>query len=124
LLYSAIVTLQSSQLIITGTNSADAIRISASGSQVVAAVNGMRRAFAAKDVKSIVVNAKSGNDLLRNDTTLPSTLTGGSGNDTLKGGPNDDALFGGGGNDLLRPGDGNNTGAVDLASDALDYRDA
>src|SRR4051812_28957796 len=89
-LFAASIVLQSTQLIITGTNSADVIRISSAGANVIAIANGMTRTFAAKTVKSIIVNAKSGDDLIRNDTNLPSTYNGGAGNDTLKGGTNDD----------------------------------
>jgi Ca2+-binding RTX toxin-like protein len=51
------------------------------------------------DINKVIVNAGDGDDVIRNLTSLPSTLNGGAGNDTLYSGPGDDVLSGGDGDD-------------------------
>ena len=52
-------------------------------------------------VDKILFNGGGGNDVFRNDTSVPSQAHGGEGDDTLRGGSADDRLDGGLGNDLL-----------------------
>lgn len=65
--------------------------------------------FAYGTVAKIVVNAKGGNDTVKNNTRFASTLNGGLGNDYLQGGTGADSLSGGDGNDQLLGGLGNDT---------------
>ena len=67
--------------------------------------------FPRGDVARIVVDGGAGNDAIRIDEsngvfedTIPTTLAGGSGNDTLAGGSGAEMLLGGRGNDSI---DGN-----------------
>jgi hypothetical protein len=53
------------------------------------------------NVKSLEVNAGGGNDTVRNNTWLPSTIFGGAGDDWLIGGAGRDMLIGWTGNDTL-----------------------
>jgi Ca2+-binding RTX toxin-like protein len=63
--------------------------------------------FALADVKSIVVNAGSGNDVVdvggtrRHALKIASTIDGGDGNDRLLGGNANDVITGGAGNDYI-----------------------
>lgn len=58
------------------------------------------------NVTSLYVDAYGGNDTVRNNTGLPSTLHGGWGNDTVSGGSGNDTLIGWVGDDVLEGGDG------------------
>ncbi|MFG0291079.1 MAG: hypothetical protein ACF8CQ_23130 [Rhodopirellula sp. JB044] len=64
-------------------------------------------------VTSIKVTGGRGDDTIHNETSLPSILEGGQGNDELTGGMGFDQLFGGDGDDLL---DGGNDSVVDELS--------
>jgi Ca2+-binding RTX toxin-like protein len=66
----------------------------------------------AAGVSAIVVATGDQNDRITQNTSLPSRLMGGNGNDTLTGGPGDDVLIGEGGADTL-------TGKA--GSDTADY---
>src|SRR5205823_170387 len=63
--------------------------------------------FNAADVKSIVVNAGKGNDVvdvggsIRHRLSIPSTIDGGDGNDYLAGGNGNDVITGDAGKDML-----------------------
>jgi hypothetical protein len=52
-------------------------------------------------VKQIVVYAGAGDDFVQNNTAIPSTIDGGSGNDVLDGGAGKDIIFGGAGDDII-----------------------
>lgn len=56
---------------------------------------------------SITIHAGSGDDTVYNDTNLPMTAEGGSGNDFITGGGESDVLRGGDGNDYMRGRGGN-----------------
>ncbi|MEZ6102613.1 MAG: calcium-binding protein [Pirellulaceae bacterium] len=60
-------------------------------------------------VRSLNISTKGGSDLVNNNTNLPSTMYGGTGNDTLNGGSARDVIFGDAGNDTL-----NGNGGRDL----------
>jgi Ca2+-binding RTX toxin-like protein len=55
----------------------------------------------AAGVSSIVVSTGDQNDRITQNSSIPSRLMGGSGNDTITGGPGDDVLIGEGGADTL-----------------------
>ncbi len=101
--------LSNGQLIVNGTDSADTIRLTLSGSNLLARRGSSTLTFSASKVTGIVVNAIGGNDVVTNSTGKPSRLLGGAGNDSLTGGSGDDVLIGGTGNDSLDGGDNNDT---------------
>lgn len=57
-------------------------------------------------ISSIDVNAGSGNDTVRNQTDLPSTIDGGNGDDVIVGGTGNDVIKPGGGRDSVDAGAG------------------
>lgn len=64
-------------------------------------------AFERSDIDRIVFLGNTGNDTFWNDTTLPSILDGGSGNNVLYGGDATDYILAGPGNDVLVGNGGN-----------------
>ena len=127
-LLSASVTLGSSgTLTITGTDSADKIRISLESTDTTkldVIVNGATSTFALSSVKAVSVNAGAGNDdveviELNGPVNIPMTMLGGAGNDTLVGGSGNDCLVGGAGNDVLAGEGGNDTLIGGLGTDRL-----
>jgi len=53
-------------------------------------------------VKALDIDVKGGNDIVNNNTALPSTIYGGAGDDTINGGSARDDIYGQQGNDTLR----------------------
>jgi RTX calcium-binding nonapeptide repeat (4 copies) len=82
--------------------------------------------FARSDIARIVVDGGSGNDAIRVDEsngvfedTIPTTLAGGSGNDTLAGGSGAETLLGGRGNDSIDGNRGADTGLLGPGADTF-----
>ena len=84
-------------------------------------------------IKKLIINGRRGNDFIRVRVNLPTTISGGSGddqliggsgNDSILGGPGDDEIVGGAGNDLLNGEDGADTlsggKGTDLSLDLTD----
>lgn len=110
-------------LTLTGTGGADTLVVTQSGGTLFAE----GQSFSAAAVARVVITGLGGNDVIRNRTSEPATLLGGTGNDALHGGPagdraygghgadalygyaGPDVLFGGGGTDSLAGGAGTNT---------------
>jgi Ca2+-binding RTX toxin-like protein len=112
-------------VIVNGTNHADTIQITGSGTGFTVAglpaqvtVQGSEGAN-----DQLVVNALGGNDsvsaagLAANVTRL--TVDGGTGNDTLVGSDGDDMLIGGDGNDIITGGRGNDTAFLGAGNDTF-----
>jgi Ca2+-binding RTX toxin-like protein len=80
-----------------------------------------QRIFAGREnkVKSIVVNALGGNDLITNSTAKKSILRGGTGNDVIKGGRGQDELRGQAGKDTISDVSGFNRIFGDAGNDVL-----
>jgi Ca2+-binding RTX toxin-like protein len=104
-------------LMVKGTKGSDkiALRLKAGDSGVLEVDAGddgsAEFSFRRADVARIVVDGRAGSDAIRIDEangvfedTIPTTLAGGSGNDTLSGGSGAEMLLGGSGNDSI---DGN-----------------
>ena len=87
--------------------------------------NGRHKLFNVSQVNSIKANLGNGNDLFEIDQrngqiTKPTTILGGSGNDTLFGGGGVDSIDGGNGNDVLRGQAGNDLLKGGIGNDNLD----
>lgn len=89
---------------IVGTSLNNQIRISGS-STVRVEMDGQKFEFARAGIRQILVEAGAGNDMVRNDTSLPMEAYGESGNDTIYGGVGIDRIYGGEGADRLFGGD-------------------
>lgn len=98
--------LQLGVLTITGSDQADNIAVTKSGSNL--RVSGVATTFAASKVTSVVVNAGGGDDTVDlGAVTVSTQVFGGAGNDSLTGGSGKDSLKGESGNDVLRGNGGN-----------------
>ena len=75
---------------VRGTAAADSIIISHSGTSIVVRVNSETKHFDAASVKAVSVLGQGGDDRIEMRAGLPSTLSGGDGDDTLIGGPGPD----------------------------------
>src|SRR5688572_14337932 len=98
-------------LTVTGSNNADNVALSISGTNLVVRENGVNRNFTLSQVKQIRVLGQGGNDVvaLAADITVRAILEGGTGDDKLTGGKGSYTISGNDGNDLLDggAGDGN-----------------
>jgi Ca2+-binding RTX toxin-like protein len=141
-------TLTDGELLVTGTESKDAIVVTlAEGGEgadgtLRVSVNKEQSSFPADAVKTITINALGGNDKITvsekiasfykgvtvdagagNDSVTTGSgndvVVGGAGNDTLAGGDGDDFVFGGDGNDKLTGGDANDYLDGGAGNDAL-----
>ncbi|HRK29789.1 MAG TPA: calcium-binding protein [Tepidisphaeraceae bacterium] len=79
-------------LSVVGGPGGDQMSVERSGNLVRARLNNQLQTFAASQVKRIWANGFGGNDRIENKTPLPSTLVGGSRNDTLVGGSGQDRI--------------------------------
>ena len=68
-------------LSVVGTRADDQISISVSGSKIVAKLNAATIGFAAAKVKRIFIAGARGSDVIRNDSSLPCTVLGSTGDD-------------------------------------------
>jgi Ca2+-binding RTX toxin-like protein len=120
-------------LTIKGTNAADAIALRQSAVQrgvlqVDVGDDGTADVeFNTADLAAIIVKAGNGDDTVRIDEsngvfsdTIPTTLSGGNGNDSLTGGSGAGTLHGGNGNDKLAGGNGDETLFGDNGNDSID----
>jgi Ca2+-binding RTX toxin-like protein len=115
-----------SLLTITGTSKADKIVINQNDTVISYVLNGVATTVPSSTVSSIAVDCQGGNDTVvmskgdgTNAVRVPTSVSGGNGNDQLKGGLNNDTLGGGNGNDLLVGNDGNDSLVGGLGSDNL-----
>ncbi|MCX7423630.1 MAG: calcium-binding protein [Planctomycetia bacterium] len=100
--------LQTGVLTITGSNQDDNIVVTKTGTKL--AVSGVTATFTASSVRSIVVNAGGGDDTVDlTAVSVPTKVSGGTGNDSLTGGSGNDTLMGEDGNDMLRGNAGNDS---------------
>jgi Ca2+-binding RTX toxin-like protein len=99
-------TLDAGLLLIEGTSGNDQIAVTLKEGDVRVNVNGDTNTFSLKNVDSLRVYGRRGDDDIRCDLDIKSRLFGGSGGDTLVGGDLRDKLFGGAGDDVLSGGAG------------------
>ncbi|HEX7311096.1 MAG TPA: hypothetical protein VF232_07940 [Gaiellaceae bacterium] len=125
-------TLAHGVLAVKGTEAADtiALRLKAGTPgvlQVDVGDNGSADAsFERASIARITVDARGGDDLVRVDerngaftTTVPTTIDGGSGNDTIAGGSGAETLLGGDGNDSLDGNAGRDTAFLGAGDDTF-----
>ena len=95
-------------LIIDGTSGDDKVDVGYSfGRKTVnVQIKGNVYKFSTDQVKKITFAGYEGDDVFKNNTSIPSVADGGSGNDTLNGGSGRDTLNGGAGADTLEGTDG------------------
>jgi Ca2+-binding RTX toxin-like protein len=96
-------------LSVVGGSKADTITVKIESNEVIANLNGATMSFDKGDVKRLWIDGFGGDDHITNETNLPSTLIGSSGNDSIEGGSANDSIEGDDGNDSLAGGEGNNT---------------
>ena len=95
-------------LTVKGTSGNNNIKLTLSGSNLVANVDGKTKSFAASSVNKIKLFGLDGNDVITVGAGVKATrLDGGNGNDSLVGGSLNDSLFAGAGRDTLKGGAGN-----------------
>ena len=92
-------------LAIMGSETADVSVVRYEGVNVVATISNAAgtttRSYKSSDVKAITFAGYAGDDFFTNNTAIPSTASGGAGNDSLRGGSGKDTLMGGDGDDKL-----------------------
>jgi Ca2+-binding RTX toxin-like protein len=112
-------------VIVNGTNHADAVRISGSGTGLT--VVGLPSTVAVQGSEGahdrLVVNSLGGNDSV-SAAALPATVVnltvdGGAGNDTITGGDGNDVLIGGDGNDTIIGGRGSDVAMMGAGNDTF-----
>jgi Ca2+-binding RTX toxin-like protein len=124
--------LNNGTLMVKGTKGSDkiALRLKAGDSsmlEVDAGDDGSAEfSFARANIMRIVVDGGAGNDAIRIDEsngifedTIPTTLAGGSGNDTLAGGSGAETLLGGRGSDSIDGNRGADTGLMGPGNDTF-----
>lgn len=106
-------------LTITGTDLPDKITIAPTSAGVIVVADATYDYFASGTINQIVVDARGGDDVVQNLTTLPSILRGGDGKDTLIGGAAADWLYGGAGDDILKGNNGSDVLFGNAGNDEL-----
>jgi Ca2+-binding RTX toxin-like protein len=116
------------ELTVTGTAGIDVLKIWCDGGELV--INDESPdtgSFSCADLRSIVVDAKAGNDGIYLDQVFPIDFpgltslraSGGDGNDTFRGSPGDDELSGDGGNDWMYTSAGSDVLSASIGDDLI-----
>ncbi|GIH21753.1 hypothetical protein Aph01nite_00630 [Acrocarpospora phusangensis] len=108
------VTLNSAGTVVTIINTLGAVAAGPGCAQV-----GLSAQCPAAGIDRVDVFAGSGDDAIRNNTKLPSTLSGDNGIDTVNGGTGGDILFGSFGDDVLNGNGGNDRLSGGVGNDRL-----
>lgn len=108
-------------LYINGTNGNDVIEaLLVSPTMIRVSVGSAIGNFALSGVSRIVVNGYDGHDSIKAQVNrLPTTIYGGSGNDTIRGGGGDDQIMGDAGHDYIDTGSGKNKASGGSGNDTL-----
>lgn len=102
-------------LTVTGTDGNDNIGISESGGYVRVGT----LSFNSAAVTKVVVTGLGGDDVIRDDSSKPSVIYGGLGDDWIYGGRGNDTIYGGHGEDVVYGGPGDDTIFGGAGEDAL-----
>jgi len=118
---------------VDGSEAADSVLISSSGTQLNVYLSGVgTQSFAKSGVTEVMFMARGGNDWMRNDTDVrvraygqagADTLIGGSTHDVLNGGPDADILYGYAGADRIIAGGGDDTAYGGVGNDNINGGD-
>lgn len=97
------------ELIVVGTDGSDSLLVGRDGANLIVWANGAKLGAFSAAVTGLVVDARSGNDLilLAPNVDTDAAIYGGSGNDLISSGSGDDRIFGEDGNDMLLGNAGN-----------------
>jgi hypothetical protein len=112
---SSVASVSGGKLTLNGTAGNDTLLVTDALGVIVASRNGVTSVFSDVGVTGIDVNGGDGNDIITyTGSTIPSTLSGGNGNDTITGSKAADSILGGAGNDTFFVKDGtSNKDSVD-----------
>ena len=108
---------------ITGSDGSDEITIIENGNDLVIISQGVETIISRDDVSSYLFRAGDGDDLFDNQSSLPGTVLGGSGDDVLIGGSGIDSIRGEDGDDTIFGGDGDDLIYGDGGTDAINGGD-
>jgi Ca2+-binding RTX toxin-like protein len=95
------VSLVGNTLLASGGHLANSYQFDLVNGSLVATENGRAFSFPAASVQKLVVNGGPGNDSVSNNTSVPSVVFGGLGDDTVFGGVGADVIDGGAGRDVI-----------------------
>jgi len=98
--------LSGATLFVDGSTLADNIDLTHTEDSIVVERGNQMRLFDATVVTALYIHSYGGDDTIINETTLPSTMDGGDGNDQIFGGSVADRIYGGTGDDEIWGGDG------------------
>lgn len=88
-------------LVVLGTAGFDNIKITRSGSNIIAQLNNTTATFNSSSVKRLLLLGDQQGDVMSNTISLPATIYAGAGDDALYGGIRNESFYGGGGDDTL-----------------------
>ena len=110
-------------LAIMGSETADTAIVRNDGTNIVATLTtgtgSITRSYRVSAVKSIAFTGLGGDDSFINNTAVPSTASGGRGNDSLRGGSGNDNLIGGEGDDKIQGNKGDDVLQGALGNDTV-----
>jgi hypothetical protein len=105
---ASVASLSSGTMTLNGTSGNDTLAVTDSLGVVTASLGGVTSVFSSAAITGIAVNGGDGNDIISyTGNTIPSTLSGGNGNDSIVGSNAADVLIGGAGNDTTIGNGGN-----------------
>jgi Ca2+-binding RTX toxin-like protein len=108
--------LRGAELFVSGTERDDHVIVEQVRANLFVNINGFVQRFNAAEVQFLSISGLGGDDDIINASAIPSTISGGNGEDTLWGGTGSDDLRGFRDGDVLRGGDG-----ADLLQGGDDY---
>ena len=105
---------------ISGSSGDDVISVAKSGASIDVTIDGVTQSFKGGAVRKIRAMAGAGNDSVTINPAVPSSISGGPGDDTLSGSKAADSIDGGDGADLLRGGGGDDSLVGAAGDDTLE----
>jgi len=95
------INLSGTELQILGTATSDTASVWTAPYLIYAELNGVRQSWLISSVASVYFSGYESGDTFINYTNLPTTASGGAGNDRITGGTGSDTMYGGDGDDFL-----------------------
>lgn len=118
------INLSGTELQILGTATSDTASVWTAPYLIYAELNGVRQSWLISSVASVYFSGYEGGDTFTNYTNLPTTASGGAGNDRITSGTGNDTIYGGNGDDHLYGGSGADQFEGGSGSDTLVSIDA